>query len=260
MAGTGASSLGDAVRLTRGAIELGFRAALVLPPFFFRDASLDGVVRFYVELAGAVPNIAGKLLLYNFPKMSGFAFTPAVMRRLVAELPDVIAGLKDSSNDRELQRVLTGELPWLRVFPGSEAYLPQTPGFGCFRMHFGNRCAVAGACEACVRWGSGSGGACGASARRLLGVAARPGHAICRVTTTRRRFLALRHAAARNVAGGGQKNARAPVDDARDVDGGVARTSATVWAFRVPARPAVTGRAVPEARPGRAFVPSRRYR
>ena len=43
MAGTGAASLDDAVTLTRRAIQRGFAAALIMPPFFFRDASDDGV-------------------------------------------------------------------------------------------------------------------------------------------------------------------------------------------------------------------------
>jgi 4-hydroxy-tetrahydrodipicolinate synthase len=130
MAGTGAASLADAVRLSRRALELGFRASLVLPPFFFRDAGLDGIVRFYVNLIGAVPELAGRLLLYNFPRLSGFTFTPDVVRALTDELPGVIAGVKDSSNDRELQRSLVAQFPALRVFPGSEAELPSSIGAG----------------------------------------------------------------------------------------------------------------------------------
>jgi 4-hydroxy-tetrahydrodipicolinate synthase len=86
---------------------------------------VDGVVAFYARLVQAVPEIAGRLLLYNFPRMSGFTFTPAVVARLVNELPGAIAGAKDSSNDRQLQRELTAQFPSLRVFPGSEGYLTE---------------------------------------------------------------------------------------------------------------------------------------
>jgi 4-hydroxy-tetrahydrodipicolinate synthase len=123
MAGTGAASLADTIRLTRCAIDAGFRAALILPPFFFRDASDDGIVRFYDELLRAVPQSYGRLLLYNFPKMSGITFAPALVRRLTTEFPGAFAGVKDSSNDRALQAALSHEFPDLRVFPGSEAYL-----------------------------------------------------------------------------------------------------------------------------------------
>jgi 4-hydroxy-tetrahydrodipicolinate synthase len=130
MAGTGASSLSDTIRLTRCAIDAGFRAALVLPPFFFRDASQDGIVRYFDELLRAVPQSHGRLLLYNFPKMSGITFELALVRRLVTDLPGAFAGLKDSSNDRELQRALIAEFPALRVFPGSEAYVAEAVAGG----------------------------------------------------------------------------------------------------------------------------------
>jgi 4-hydroxy-tetrahydrodipicolinate synthase len=125
MAGTGAASLEDTIRLTRCALECGLRAFLVLPPFFFRDATVDGVVEFYARLVVAVPEIAGRLLLYNFPRMSGFRFTPAVVARLMTELSEAVVGLKDSSNDRQLQRELTSRFPSLRVFPGSEGYVSE---------------------------------------------------------------------------------------------------------------------------------------
>ena len=44
MAGTGAASVDDCVRLTRRAFDCGYAAALIMPPFFFRDAS-DGRYR-----------------------------------------------------------------------------------------------------------------------------------------------------------------------------------------------------------------------
>lgn len=150
MAGTGAASLSDTIRLTQCALDAGFRAALVLPPFFFRDATHDGIVRYYDELLRAVPQSHARLLLYNFPKMSGITFEPALVRRLTAELPAAFAGLKDSSNDRELQTTLIAEFPDLRVFPGSEAYLVE---------------AAAGGAAGCI---SGTVALWAASARRAL--------------------------------------------------------------------------------------------
>lgn len=130
MAGTGAASLSDTIRLTRWAIDVGLRAALILPPFFFRDATHDGIVRYYDELLRAIPQSHGRLLLYNFPKMSGITFEPALVRRLMTELPGAFVGLKDSSNDRKLQSALIAEFPALRVFPGSEAYLGEAVADG----------------------------------------------------------------------------------------------------------------------------------
>jgi 4-hydroxy-tetrahydrodipicolinate synthase len=123
MCGTGAASLADAVRLTRAAGELGFSAALVMPPFFFRDASDDGVLGFFDRLFAAIGTPHAPILLYNFPRMSGITFHPDLVDRLLAAFPGAIAGMKDSSNDRTLQREILTRHPELRIFPGSETYL-----------------------------------------------------------------------------------------------------------------------------------------
>ncbi len=123
MVGTGAASLGDAVTLTRAAFDSGFAAALVMPPFFFRDASDDGIVAFFDALLARATPPRGGVLLYNFPRMSGIAFTPALVDRLVEEFPEAIGGMKDSSNDAALQSEILARRPSLRVFPGSESDL-----------------------------------------------------------------------------------------------------------------------------------------
>ncbi len=104
--GTGAASIADAVRLTRGAFEYGFAAALVLPPFFLRDASDDGILTFYDALITRTNPPRRGLLLYNFPRMSGVSFRPPLVARLLQHFPESIAGMKDSSNDPQLQSAL----------------------------------------------------------------------------------------------------------------------------------------------------------
>ncbi len=123
MVGTGAASLGDAVALTRAAFDCGFAAALVMPPFFFRDASDDGIVAFFDALFARATPPRGGVLLYNFPRMSGIAFTPALVDRLVDEFPEAIGGVKESSNDAALQSEILARRPSLCVFPGSESDL-----------------------------------------------------------------------------------------------------------------------------------------
>jgi 4-hydroxy-tetrahydrodipicolinate synthase len=123
MAGTGAASLADAVRLTRCAFDLGFAAALVMPPFFFRDAGDDGVSAFFEELFARADPPRNRVLLYNFPRMSGVAFHLGLIDRLVGRFPEAIAGMKDSSNDAELQSAAIARHPGFLVFPGSEGDL-----------------------------------------------------------------------------------------------------------------------------------------
>lgn len=120
MAGTGAASLDDAVALMRTAFACGFVAALVMPPFFFRDASDDGIVRFFDALIARTSPQPKKILLYNFPRMSGIAFHPALVARLLESFPEIIAGMKDSSNDPRLQSEMVARHPGFAVLPGSE--------------------------------------------------------------------------------------------------------------------------------------------
>jgi 4-hydroxy-tetrahydrodipicolinate synthase len=130
MFGTGASALHDAVRLMRAAYGADAAAALVMPPFFFRDAKDDGIVAFFDALLSRAYVQGKRVLLYNFPRMSGITFHPDLVDRLLTEFPGVIAGMKDSSNDRALQKTVLERHPDLAVFPGSEEYLVEAKAYG----------------------------------------------------------------------------------------------------------------------------------
>jgi 4-hydroxy-tetrahydrodipicolinate synthase len=120
MAGTGSASLADAVRLTSAAFALGFTAALVMQPFFFRDAADDGVVAFFDALFARTNPPKKRVLLYNFPRMSGITFHAGLVDRLLEEFPDRIAGMKDSSNDAHLQAEILEKHSDFAILPGSE--------------------------------------------------------------------------------------------------------------------------------------------
>ena len=128
MFGTGASALADTVELNRAAAELGVAAALIIPPFYYRDATDEGIVRFFDALFSRVT--PPPVLLYNFPRMSGIAFTVPLVERLMNEFPGRISGMKDSSNDTALQRELVKRHPELRIFTGSEETLADVLSFG----------------------------------------------------------------------------------------------------------------------------------
>ena len=123
MAGTGAASLADAVAQTRAAFDCGLSAALVMPPFFFREVGDDAILSYFNTLFARTNPQRRSVLLYNFPRMSGIAFSIALVGRLVAAFGDVIAGMKDSSNDPQLQAGVLEKHPHLKIFPGSESDL-----------------------------------------------------------------------------------------------------------------------------------------
>jgi 4-hydroxy-tetrahydrodipicolinate synthase len=121
MVGTGAAATGDAVRLTHHASELGFSGALVLPPFYYKGVSNDGVIRYLDAVVNSSKELP--IYLYNFPALSGVPYTIELLTRILKEFGNRIAGVKDSSGDMPYARKAATLSPEFHVFPSSEATL-----------------------------------------------------------------------------------------------------------------------------------------
>lgn len=134
MVGTGAASLADTVRLTRAAVDLGYAGALVIPPFYFTQITDDGIVAYYDALVERVGDARLRLYLYHFPALSGVGFSPDVVARIAARLPQTLAGIKDSSGVPGYAESIVARVPQIDVFPSSEGALAtaRARGFaGC---------------------------------------------------------------------------------------------------------------------------------
>jgi 4-hydroxy-tetrahydrodipicolinate synthase len=125
MVGTGAAALADAIALTRHAAELGFAGALVLPPFYYKAVADDGLVAVIESIVTATAAEPIPLYLYHFPAQSGLHWHVALVRRLLQTFGERIVGLKDSSGDMAYAREAAGILPRFKVFPSTEAALPE---------------------------------------------------------------------------------------------------------------------------------------
>ena len=130
MIGTGAAALGDTIRLTTAAFRLGFAATLIMPPFFFRGIPDEGVMHFFELLFEAVHPPKQGIILYHYPAMSGIAFHPDLVDKLMRDYPGLIGGIKDSSNNAELQHELHRRHDRLLVFPSSESSLTAARELG----------------------------------------------------------------------------------------------------------------------------------
>lgn len=99
LAGTGTPSLSESIELTKLAFELGYDGVVVLPPYYFRKATDEGLFNWFSELiTKAVP--ADKYLLgYHIPVMTGMGFSLDLLARLKEKFPAQFAGIKDSSHD-----------------------------------------------------------------------------------------------------------------------------------------------------------------
>jgi 4-hydroxy-tetrahydrodipicolinate synthase len=98
MPGTGCPSLADTVELTKHARDAGCPGVLVLPPFYYKAPSEDGLFAYFAEV---VQRVGGgvALYLYHFPAQSAVPLTLALFERLLKAYPTVIKGVKDSSGD-----------------------------------------------------------------------------------------------------------------------------------------------------------------
>jgi 4-hydroxy-tetrahydrodipicolinate synthase len=92
-------------------------AALLLPPYYYGDASPDGVLKFYVEAAA---DSALPLYAYNFPRHTQFNITPQFLASLDESLP-ALRGIKDSGGNWDTSVAYKRELPHLEVVVGSDS-------------------------------------------------------------------------------------------------------------------------------------------
>ena len=134
MVGTGAAALADAVALTKHAAELGFAGALVLPPFYYKGVPDDGLYAGIDAVLNATAARPIPIYLYHYPALSGLPWHVALIRRLLETFGERIVGLKDSSGDMAFAREAAAIMPRFKVFPSTEAALPQArsgPFAGC---------------------------------------------------------------------------------------------------------------------------------
>jgi len=135
MPGTGACALPDAIRLTRHVTKLGCAGALVLPPFFYKGVSDEGLFRTFAEIIERVGDTRMRLYLYHIPPVAQVGFSVALIERLLAAYPKIVAGMKDSSQDwQNTKAVLDAVGSDLDVFVGSETFLLanlRNGGVGC---------------------------------------------------------------------------------------------------------------------------------
>lgn len=134
MPGTGACALGDAVALSSAAARVRTAAVLMLPPFYYKGVSDDGLFAFYAETIERVGNADLKICLYHIPPVAQVPIPLSLIERLIARYPDTVVGIKDSGGDFSHTKAMLDAFPGFRVFCGSEVFLARTMlggGAGC---------------------------------------------------------------------------------------------------------------------------------
>jgi 4-hydroxy-tetrahydrodipicolinate synthase len=132
--GTGCCALADTVALCRAAVGLGAPGVLVLPPFYYKNVSDDGLFAAFAEIVERVGDARLRVYLYHFPQMSGIAIGPPLIERLLKAYPGSFAGMKDSSGDVDNMIRNARAFPGFAVFSGSDEFLLavlRAGGAGC---------------------------------------------------------------------------------------------------------------------------------
>src|SRR4029453_5917563 len=125
VAATGCAALPETIALSPHALAAGCIACLVLPPFFWKDATDDGLFTWYAQVIDAVGDPRLRIFLYHIPQVSGTPLSVDLIARLAGAFPGVIAGVKDSAGDWSNTEALLARVPQLAILVGHDPHLPS---------------------------------------------------------------------------------------------------------------------------------------
>ena len=94
IAGTGSNSTATAVQLSKGAMEDGADALLLVTPYY-NKATQNGLIAHYTKICTEAPLPA---ILYNVPSRTGCSIQPKTLAHLVKNV-DSIVGVKEASGN-----------------------------------------------------------------------------------------------------------------------------------------------------------------
>jgi 4-hydroxy-tetrahydrodipicolinate synthase len=136
MPGTGHCALTDSVKMTREAVRMGCGGVLMLPPFYYKGVSDEGLFRNFSEIIERVGDERLRLYLYHIPPVANVGITLKLIEMLLGRYPGIVAGAKDSSGDWANTKAMLDQFKdaGFDVFPGSEVFLLdglRAGGKGC---------------------------------------------------------------------------------------------------------------------------------
>ena len=114
--GTGHNALKENIELIKYSINNGIDRFLLMPPAYYKYGD-EGAYSFYENVIHKVPE--SKIILYNFEKLCGYAFSVQIVEKLAKNFPKQIIGVKDSTYN--LYETL--KIKNFLIFPGSETKL-----------------------------------------------------------------------------------------------------------------------------------------
>ena len=125
MPGTGCCSITETVELTVHAVKHDCAGVLMLPPFYYKNVSEEGLYGYFSDVVQRVGDARLRIYLYHIPSIAIVGVTPRLVERLLKAYPKAIAGMKDSSGDWNNTKTFLDAFAGIGfdVFVGSESFL-----------------------------------------------------------------------------------------------------------------------------------------
>jgi 4-hydroxy-tetrahydrodipicolinate synthase len=130
MPGVGTCAIPDTAKLSAQAARLGCGGVLMLPPFYYKGVSEEGVYRSVAEVIERVGDERLRVYIYHIPPIAVVGFSLKVIERLLKSYPKTVVGIKDSSGDWDNLKAILENFPGFGTFTGSERYLLPTLRLG----------------------------------------------------------------------------------------------------------------------------------
>ncbi len=132
--GTGCAAGPDTVALTQHALANGVQRVVMLPPFYYKNPTDEGLFAAYARVIEAVGDDRLRVLLYHIPQMSAVPLSYELIGRLIEAFPGIVVGIKDSSGDRDNLLGMVKAFPGFSVIAGPDPLfldLLRAGGAGC---------------------------------------------------------------------------------------------------------------------------------
>lgn len=126
--GIAANSIPDAARQVAEGRRFGVTDFLLLPPFYFKAPSDDGLFEWHMELFRQ-SDADARFILYHIPQVSGVGLPVPLVGRMVAAAADRVLAIKDSSGSWDNAQALLA-LDSVTVLVGDERLLHRAVALG----------------------------------------------------------------------------------------------------------------------------------
>ncbi|WP_199751765.1 dihydrodipicolinate synthase family protein [Bradyrhizobium sp. RP6] len=128
--GGGFPAITDSIALTRAVLGLGLRHVLLLPPYFDRSVTPEGIEDAFAAIIDGVADDRLRASLYHIPQVSGVAIPTTVAANLRKRYGKQVAGLKDSSGDFKQFLAFRAAVPELAITVGNEPDIARAMAAG----------------------------------------------------------------------------------------------------------------------------------